>query len=414
MAPTPSGYTQGRVRDPVPRPPPQAPPNRTTAQGATVKLSFLDPLFSRPGPWASVHLDTSRDIDEPDKAIDLRWRHLRDTLRDQGTDTATVSVLDAAVGTGRDLPGRYGQALFAAHGRLVLVADLPDPPVRDSARFDDLPDTLPLAMQRAPDIPYVAVALTRGVSDEKGEKDETSEYVSVVAESGRWPVSRVAPGPRLDRVVAVEDWPRTASRIAQEVDGLAGRHGAELVVLRRDEDDPWLSGVLVNRMPIHLQNRATVVESAPGTAADTTIPGRPLMETEVARTLDSRLSGPDRLRLDTFLAQRSRHRQKSEGVTAAVSALQRGRARALLLTRSPRLPERLWVGAEPYQVALSAEELEAFGVKSVRDQAADAALLHAAARTGAELIVLDPDRVPLTDGVGVLLRYREPGDMAVE
>lgn len=53
-------------------------------------------------------------------------------------------------------------------------------------------------------------------------------------------------------------------------------------------------------------------------------------------------------------------------------------------------------------------------MKSVRDQPADAALLHASARTGAELIVVDPDRVPLTDGVGVLLRYREPGDMAVE
>ncbi|MFG2025963.1 hypothetical protein [Streptomyces sp. NPDC048825] len=379
----------------------------TTAQGATVKLSFLDPLFSRPGPWASVHLDTSRDIDEPDKAIDLRWRHLRDTLRDQGTDAATVSVLDAAVGTGRDLSGRHGQALFAAHGQLVLVADLPDPPVRDTARFDDLPDTLPLAVQRAPDIPYVAVALTRGVSAEKGE------YVSVVAESGRWPVSRVAPGPRLDRLVPVEDWPRTAPRIAQELDELAGRHQAGPVVLRRDEGDPWLSGVLVNRMPIHLQNRVTVVESGPGTAADTA-PGRPLVETEVARTLDGRLSGPDRLQLDTFLAQRARHSQKSEGITAAVTALQRGRARALLLTRSPRLPERLWVGAEPYQVAMSAEELKAFGATSVRAQPAGAALLHATARTGAELIVVDPDRVPLADGVGVLLRYREPGDMAAD
>ncbi|WP_033319298.1 hypothetical protein [Streptomyces yerevanensis] len=372
-----------------------------------MKLSFLDPLYSRPGPWASVHLDTSRDIDEPDKAIDLRWRHLRDTLRDQGTDAATVSILDAAVGTGCDLPGRHGQALFAAHGQLVLVADLPDPPVRDTARFDDLPDTLPLAVQRAPDIPYLAVALTRGVSEGKGE------YVSVVAESGRWPVSRVAPGPRLSRLVPVEDWPRTAPRIAQELDELAGRHRAGLVVLRRDEGDPWLSGVLVNRMPIHLQNRVTVVESGPGTAADTA-PGRPLLETEVARTLDGRLSAPDRLQLDTFLAQRARHRQKSEGVTAAVTALQRGRARALLLTRSPRLPERLWVGAEPSQLALSAEELEAFGVKSVRDRPADAALLYATARTGAELIVVDSDRVPLTDGVGVLLRYREPGDMAAD
>ncbi|MGW0205818.1 hypothetical protein ACWDZ8_08295 [Streptomyces sp. NPDC003233] len=32
-------------------------------------------------------------------------------------------------------------------------------------------------------------------------------------------------------------------------------------------------------------------------------------------------------------------------------------------------------------------------------------MLYAAVRTGAELIVLPPDRIDVTDGLGVLLRY---------
>nr|WP_241267201.1 hypothetical protein [Streptomyces scabichelini] len=281
---------------------------------------------------------------------------------------------------------------------------------------------MPLVVQRAPDIPYLAIALTRGVSDGDGEggngpdpenPGNPEDYVSVVAETGRWPVSRVAPGRRLNRLMPVEEWPRTASGTARELDELADRHRAETVVLCRDEGDTWLSGVLVNRLPIHLRNRVTVVESSQEAAADAAA-GVPLAETEVARTLDGRLSGPDRLQVDTFLAQRARHRQKSEGVTAVVTALQRGQARALLLTRSPRLPERLWVGVEPSQIALSAQELEVFGVMSGRAEPAAAALLHAAARTGAELVVVDPDRVPLADGAGVLLRYRGPADMAAE
>jgi hypothetical protein len=118
----------------------------------------------------------------------------------------------------------------------------------------------------------------------------------------------------------------------------------------------------------------------------------------------------DQQQVEDFLAQRARHPERSEGVTAAVTALQRGQARALLLSHGSRLPERLWLGTDPAQIARSAAELEACGVTGVREEPADAALLQAAVRTGAELIVLPPDRVPLPGGVGVLLRYRDaPG-----
>jgi hypothetical protein len=126
-----------------------------------VKLTFLDPLYATRGPYASVYLDTSRYIDDPDKAIGLRWRHLRDELTAQGADAAGIAALAEAVGDDREISGRHGQAIFATHGRLVLKEELPQSPVRDSACYGAVPDAMPLAIQHAPDIPYAAVTVHR-------------------------------------------------------------------------------------------------------------------------------------------------------------------------------------------------------------------------------------------------------------
>lgn len=464
-----------------------------------MKLSFLDPLFATPGPWASVYLDTTPDGDDPDRAVAARWHRQRDALLAQGADTATVTALEEAAGTA-DAPGR---ALFAAHGRLVLAADLPDPPERDHARFGPLPDALPLALRRAPDIPYAAITVTRwappadedtpssgpeaeaahaahaahgvpddaydrsdgydrpdtldghdaygGLDDLDGydgfegfdgydgfeeddsfdgfEGDESLDgydgvayggfegdlpstappaqppHILLTCETGHWPTGRVRPGPRLTRRVPVTEWQQAAPLLARELTGLADRHAAEVVLVCRDAGDPWLSGVLVNRLPIHLQNRLTTVDEEPGTLGPGTA------HPHLARLLRGRLRSADQRQLDTFFAQRARHRPKSEGVTAAVTALQRRQARSLLVTDALRLPERLWTGADPTRIALSAAELEAYGTPSVHEEPADAALLAAAVRTGAELIVPPSDRVPLTDGIGVVLRYSDPADM---
>ncbi|MFD8427775.1 baeRF2 domain-containing protein [Streptomyces coelicoflavus] len=374
-----------------------------------MKLSFLDPLFAGFGPWASVYLDTSRDIDDADKAIDLRWRHQRDELIAQGADTATVSALATVVGAGRSLSGSHGQALFAAHGRLALAEELPEPPARDMARFDELPHGLPLAVQRAPDIPYLAIALTHSNRNPSVEGDDGGgggDSILAVWEAGRWPTSKVGPVQRLSRQVPIEEWQRTAPEIAQETADLAGHYQAEAIVICREADETWVTGVLVNRLPDRLRNRVSVVEgdcAAPSEASA----GPALLEERVGHVLEGCLSAADELQVEAFLAQRARHREKSEGITAVVTALQQGQARAILLDRRAKLSGRLWVSAEPPQIALSASELEAFGAMSPSEKPTDTALLYAAFRTGTELIVLPQGRIPLTGGVGVLLRYQD-------
>ncbi|WP_037868937.1 hypothetical protein [Streptomyces sp. NRRL S-813] len=381
-----------------------------------MKLSFLHPLANEPGPWASAYLDTSRDIDDPDQAIGLRWRHQRDALRAQGADPATVAALEAVVGTDRDLPGPHGQALFATRGHIALTDELPEPPARDTARYGGLPDAMPLALQHAPDIAYLAVALTRTVQPRSTSQENGQgpvDQVLIAYETGRWPTSRTTPGQRTTHLVPLEEWQHAARRYAAELADLADRNQAETVVLRRDTGDAWLSGVLVNRLPIDLQNSLTVVEDDPDTGIRGD-DGRALVEEHVADVLHGRLSKADRRHMDVFHTQRARHPTRSEGTGAVVSALQRGQAQAVLVRPPTALPERLWTATEPNQIALSAAELEVFGAIGLREEPADTALLHAALRTGADLVVLPPDDdTPLADGVGVVLRYRDVADLVL-
>ncbi|MBI0294150.1 hypothetical protein JBE04_06560 [Streptomyces sp. PRKS01-29] len=86
-------------------------------------------------------------------------------------DNATLSALHTAVGSDREVSGQHGQALFAAHGRLGLAEELPEPPMADSARFTSIPDVLPLVLQHSPDIPHVAVALCRAFAETDREED---------------------------------------------------------------------------------------------------------------------------------------------------------------------------------------------------------------------------------------------------
>lgn len=70
---------------------------------------ILRPLFDRPGPWASVYLDASRDSENADHEVDLRWRM---GVRGPVQVRADAALLRAMTGTDAALvlvdPGEGG------------------------------------------------------------------------------------------------------------------------------------------------------------------------------------------------------------------------------------------------------------------------------------------------------------------
>ncbi|MEV6654659.1 hypothetical protein [Streptomyces sp. NPDC051219] len=145
---------------------------------------------------------------------------------------------------------------------------------------------LPLVLQHAPEIPYMAVAL-----------------------------SRVAPEPRLSHVGAAGDWPQNAFAVAHEVENPREWSDAETMVLRSGADDVWLRGARLNRLPTSTQQRViTVPDQGRPEAED----GRALLEAELSETLQGGMSERDKTLRDRHLAQRARHPDTTEGTAAAV------------------------------------------------------------------------------------------------
>ncbi|WP_369225973.1 hypothetical protein AB5J52_34445 [Streptomyces sp. R39] len=363
-----------------------------------MKLSFLEPLYTQRGPFASVYLDTSRDgaIEDPDAAVQLRWRRLREALMAEGADRDSITAVAGTVGGDADVPGTHGRAVFTAHGHLALLDELPAPPARDTAHFGTLPDTMPLIVQHAPGIPYLAVHVHYGGR----HSTDAVGTVRIEAEAGLWPLTRVTPGHRVDQEIPVADWTHAAGEVGRELEGHARRIDVETVFVA---GDVWARGILVRRLPAALRGRVTTVDGAGESE-----PGRALMEQCLERLFTGRMAAHDRALLDAFLAERARGGAFAEGLAPAVSELQRGRVKALFLNDHPESPLRLWAGPEPGQLALAEEELRSYGIREISEERADTALARAVVGTRAELVVVPEQELRLSEGVGVLLRYTDP------
>jgi hypothetical protein len=363
-----------------------------------MKLDFLSPLYARQGPFACAYVDTSRDLDDPDHAIALRRRNLETALAGQGTDTATTEAVAHVIGTDFDLPGRHGQAVFAAHGRLALAEELPEPPPRDTARLTMVPDAMPLALQHAPDIAYVAAAVHK-VAAPAGAPE--SGLLEVDLQAGRWPTARVSPEDRTRRQVLADEWRQEAVDVADRITELADRSEAEAIVLSGDH---WARNLLSRNLPKRLRPRIVGIDTT-GWDAE---PARALLEDELTYLFRGRLSAHDQEAVGTFLARRARGSGAAEGLAETVAALRRGQAAAVLLNDPFDLRRRLWVSLAAKQIGVTREELASVGVESCWEEPADAALIRAVVGTGAELVVIPVDELALPDGLGALLRYPTP------
>ena len=90
-----------------------------------------------------------------------RWRALRDSLAEQGADTATLDAMEAVAGRHTEVPGPHGQVIVGAGGELRLDTVLPAPPRREIARWAPLPHLMPMVAQLGPVVPYVLAVVDR-------------------------------------------------------------------------------------------------------------------------------------------------------------------------------------------------------------------------------------------------------------
>ena len=331
-----------------------------------MNLGYLRQLYRRPGPWACAYLDASTDTEDARKRIDLAARAVAEQLDAAGADPATRDAVTAAIAdhTGT---GRHGLAVFAASGATVLTEPFAEPPAQPLGRWGATPSIMALLRGRGEQVRWLRALVDRTGGDLVLDGGQT---LRTVPGSDRYPIRKAQPGgwsqPRYQRA-AETSWERNAKEVAEAITEAVDEAGAEVVVLAGDVRARQL---LAEHLPAAVAARA--VQTDAGARAAGADPG-PLDEATEQAVLAQVERHYDEV-LDGYRAGRA-HGLAVAGLTEVRTPLEWGQVATLLL--DPALP----------------------------DETADP-LVAAAVRTDAEVLLVEPEREPLPEGVGAVLRYR--------
>lgn len=362
-------------------------------------LSFLRPLYARPGPWASAHMDASHDTEEGRIAVGLRWRALRERLLKEGADVPTVDAIERVVRRHEPRPGPYGLSLFAAHGEVVLGEYLPAPPPADLASFAPLPHVMPLVAQRNEEVAWVRALVSRTGADLQGLSAGRVPWRKTARGGATYPIRRVKAGGwrQHEQQDAAEGvWKHNADDASVAIVQLAERIGAEVVLVA---GDVRATKLVAEKLPECWQERTVQTEvgqRAAGTDAHH-------LDEVTLRVITEVVERRETTALDQYGAQEG----AGSGLAALISGIQRGQIDTGLLVHDPEDSSTLWIGPEPTQLAPDAGQLRDMGVDNPQEVRADAALVRGLSGINANLILLGPDEVELDEGAGAVLRYAD-------
>ena len=376
-----------------------------------MRLDFLRALYEDPpgefgGRYVSVYLDTTPTTAEAGTEVALRWQDARGRLAAAGADDATLDAVDRAA-TVLDHAVR-GRVIFARGGATWLEGALPWPPQRELANLAPLPHVLPWLAQLPLQVPHVRVAATKVggqvVAVSVAGAGETVGETTV--EGATWPVHKVSAGgwseQRLQRS-AEDTWAATAKRIAAVAVAEAERVHAAFVMVGGDVRE---RSMVLDLLPPSLRESAVTMDRE--VAADD-----PAFEARAAAEEQRRAALDGRARLDELAARlggAGGHRAVT-GLAGTLTALRDGLASDVLLVGEPSwIPEAVWIGPGLGDAATERAALVERGIAAPLQARTDAALVRAAAGTGAELHFIpagaaDAADTPfVTDGVAALLR----------
>jgi hypothetical protein len=376
-----------------------------------VDLQFLHELTRTPGPFATVYLDVSHDTADAARVIALRWAEARDELAAQGADGATLDALAAAIADGPPAVGRAGRVLVArpadgGRAEVVLDRSLPEPPARPSAHWGPLPDLLPALVEQPEPVTAVVVRVDETGGEILVAGPDEKPVVTEAVEGGDGPVHKVRGGgwSHLAMQERVEEsWRRNTAQVAERVDRLVADTGARVLLVAGDGRS---RSRLVDALAERSASIAVELERG-GTGADDLAAAVAEAVRDVAT--DARLAVLERY-------EKAAGRPEGlavQGIGPVLAALRAEAVDTLLLDAGVHRDATVWISDAPAQVAETPEDLRATGTDPTGEVPVDAALLRAAAGTGAGFVPIGGERTglvghPLDDGVGALLRYPVP------
>jgi hypothetical protein len=373
-----------------------------------MELTFLEPVFSAAGPYATVCADVTHTSEHADAELDLRVRAVAERLTEQGAPEAVVEAV-----RGRLLEGNEGGApgtlrgravVVAADGSVVLDQALVDAPRREIAEWSPQPDLLPVLSQMPGRVPHIVVLTDRVGADitymgSPSQLVDDTEEATVEGDSfqirkvrvGGWAHHRYQHN-------AENKWVHNADAVAARIASMVRRLAPRFVLVAGDvrarqiltdrAGDLW-SGLIVSmdeggraagadREPVDRRSKELVAEHE---------------ARECAEVLEQvRAAGA--------------HGLSVTGTAPVVEALRKNQVETLVLADEP-LDEELRVGGSPLELGVDQADLDALGAREAHSVPADRALVAAAAATSAGLVVVPRSAMPDGVPVAAVLRYTD-------
>ena len=367
-------------------------------------VSFLEPVFAEPGPYATVCADVTHTTESADTELELRARAVTGKLAEQG---APEAVVEAA--RGRLLEGNAGgQAgtlkgralVVASDGSVVLDSALVDAPAREVAEWSPQPDLLSVLRQLPGRVPYVVVVADRvgadityiGASGE-AEEEETVDgdgFQIQKVQVGGWAHHRFQHN-------AENKWVHNADGVASQITSMARRLAPRFVLVAGD-----------------VRARQILTDRASDVWADLVV------------TMDEggRAAGADREPVDRRAAELVAEHEAREcaeilekvqaagahglsvtGLHRVVEALRKGQVETLVLADDPEHATTLLVGNSPLELGMNQHDMDALGIHG-EVVPADRALIAAAVASAAGVVVVPLSAAP-EHPVAAVLRYTD-------
>ncbi|WP_299955443.1 Vms1/Ankzf1 family peptidyl-tRNA hydrolase [uncultured Modestobacter sp.] len=368
-------------------------------------VTFLQPVFAASGPYATVCADITHNTENADTEVGLRVRAVGEQLTEQG---APAQVVDAVrerllqTNDGGQLATLRGRALVvAADGSVVLDEVLADAPRDPVARWSPAPDLMPVLRQLAGRVPHVVVFADRIGADvavatlaDHPEDQDTIEgdgFHARKVKVGGWAHNTYMH-------TAENQWEENADSVAGELHSLVTRDAAQFVLLAGDVRARQLISDKASKEVGDVL--VSIEEGGRAAGAD-----REVVE-QRAVELVAEHEAHEQARVVEQVQAASAHGLAVTGTALVVEALRKAQVETLVLADQLD-DEQLFVGSDPLQVGVGADDMAALGVGDAQRVPADQALLRAAVGSDAAVVVVPRTAMPGDIPVAAVLRYTD-------
>ena len=362
-------------------------------------VGALTKLYGLEGPFTTIYLDTTSEVEDAAEQLEIRWKNVLRDLEQAGVDKATREALTKARGE----HGRGNtRVLVATPGTVHLAFSLPQPPAQEIVTVEPLPRLVPLVDALLLQVPHVVVLADRQGADVLAYTAGPDPEETATVTNDRFPQRKVKFGgwatKRFSNDVE-ESWEASARDVAGLVDRVARDIDARVVIASGDERALQLIG---QHLPTHLADRYREIAGG-GRHVDGS---EDVIAEQVVEVLGDIVAGDTIELLEKYAEERGQNDRASDGVARTLEALRKSQVETLILTDARDQDRTAWIGPEPMHLALTEQELRDLGVEAPLECLVDEALVRAALGTGAAVRFVGGgmEQSP-KDGVGAILRY---------